>query len=274
MRFPWIFKLFFVFLAVVLALIFASRRTESPIASDLTPGETAGDRLTITVEGVDFPFRWAPPGEFMMGSPTEEEGRDAAEVRHPVELTRGFWILETEVTQRMFESVTGTNPSEFQGDNLPVETVSWDDAAAFCDKWASFVRPPNGRIVALPTEAEWEYACRAGSTGAYPGPLSEIAWSGEPTESGSTHPVGTKKPNGWGLFDMTGNLWEWTADRWSDFTAEKRIDPVGPSDAPGTVRIDRGGCWDSRPEECRSAHRGVYEKERKSRFVGFRFVIR
>ncbi len=259
-------------------------------------GHEAGERFVLTVGEASFPFRWAPAGEFTMGSPETEPDRDPAEILHSVTLTRGFWILETEVTQKMFQAVTGENPSSFRGENLPVDSVSWGDALAFCaqlteilskeylcEKWdtPSFraqltdtLPPPDSILVDLPTEAEWEYACRAGSTGPYPGELDQIAWTGEPTETGSPHPVGTKNPNAWGIFDMTGNLWEWTRDHWFDFTTDPAIDPTGPEIATGNVRIDRGGCWDSKPTECRSAYRGVYEEKRQSRFVGFRIILR
>ena len=272
MEMPVGVKLALVAVVIVIAAFFASRRWTAPPTQGVDAGQTEGDRLVLSIDGVEFPFRWAPAGEFLMGSSAGEEGRDAeAETRHPVELTRGFWILETEVTQQMYRAVTGTNPSEFQGANLPVDTVSWHDACAFCAAWREKARLPESLAVRLPSEAEWEYACRAGTLGAYYKPIEAAGWIGEETETGGTHPVGEKEPNDWGLYDMHGNLWEWTADSWYDYTAEKMTDPRGP--AEGAVRVDRGGCWDSKPEEARSAWRGVYEAERSSRFVGFRFIL-
>ena len=272
MEMPLGVKLALIAVVVLIAAFFASRRWTAPPTQGVENGQTEGDRLVLSIDGVEFPFRWAPPGEFLMGSSAGEEGRDAdAETRHPVELTRGFWILETEVTQQMYQAVTGTNPSEFQGANLPVDTVTWHDAAAFCTAWREKARLPESLTVRLPSEAEWEYACRAGTLGAYYKPIETAGWIGEETETGSTHPVGEKEPNDWGLYDMHGNLWEWTADSWYDYTAEKMTDPRGP--AEGAVKVDRGGCWDSKPEEARSAWRGVYEAERSSRFVGFRFIL-
>lgn len=268
---PWGVKLALVAAAVVAAFFFASRRWTAPPVSGVEPGQTEGERLVITVNGTEFPFRWAPPGSFLMGSSEGEEGRDEAEIRHSVELTKGFWILETEVTQAMYAAVTKSNPSAFQGADLPVDSVSWTDADTFCRQWGEQARLPETVTAKLPSEAQWEYACRAGTLGPYYGSLETIGWTGEKTEEGSTHPAGSKEPNDWGLFDMTGNLWEWTSDFWYDYDKEKAVDPAGPVE--GTAKIDRGGCWDSSPNESRSAYRGVYEPERSSRFVGFRFVL-
>ncbi len=272
MKMPLGVKLILVALAVAVGAVFASRKWTEPPVQGVEPGQAEGDRLVLNIDGVEFPFRWAPPGKFLMGSSDGEEGRDdEAETRHSVVLTRGFWILETEVTQEMYAAVMKTNPSEFKGENMPVDTVSWFDAGAFCAEWAKAARLPVSTSARLPSEAEWEYACRAGTLGPYYMPIETAGWIGEPTESGSTHPVGEKEPNGWGLYDMHGNVWEWTADGWYDYTADEASDPRGTTE--GEVRVDRGGCWDSQPNEARSAYRGVYEAGRSSRFVGFRFVL-
>lgn len=237
---------------------------------------SAGERIVLRAAGVDIPMRWVPAGSFQMGSPEEEPGRDSAEIPHKVTLTSGFWMSETEVTQRLYQAVAGENPSQFVGDDLPVDTVSWDEAVLFCEKLQTTLEKDEAisgvPLCRLPSEAQWEYACRAGDTGSGIENLPEAAWSGEPTESGSTHPVGTKAPNAWGLCDMHGNLWEWCADSWNDFTTDDQVDPLTLS-SESEVRIDRGGCWDSTPDYCRTAWRGVYEHYRKSRFVGFRFVL-
>ena len=245
--------------------------------TDFSAGTQAGQRQVIIVSGVEFPFRWCPQGSFIMGSPATEKDRDDSELQHRVTFSRGFWLLETEVTQQMYKAVTGTNPSNFQGERLPVDQVSWLDANSFCEKLSEIVASTSGIKsaikFALPTEAQWEYAARAGSSGPYAGKLDDLAWYGEPTEGGTTHTVATKSPNAWGIHDMHGNLWEWCHDRFADFSSGDVADPVAPETALGNTRIDRGGCWDSTPEYCRSAHRGVYESDRKSRFVGFRIVV-
>lgn len=235
-----------------------------------------GERKVFHAAGIDIPMRWLPPGSFLMGSPEGEPGRDSAEVLHKVELTSGFWMGETEVTQRLYRAVVGENPSQFVGDDLPVDTVSWDEAVSFCEKLQGCLEKTvacsGNWLCRLPSEAQWEYACRAGDSGSGIENLTAVAWSGEITEIGSTHPVGTKEPNAWGLYDMHGNLWEWCADSWNDFTTQEQTDPLTlQNDAD--VRIDRGGCWDSTEEYCRSAWRGTYEHYRKSRYVGFRFIL-
>lgn len=268
-----------------------------------TPGEKAGERRTFTVDGVEFAFRWAPPGRFWQGSPETEEGRDFYEYRRDVELTRGFWVLETETTQEMWSVVFDDNPSKFRGPKRPVDSVGIGEIAEFCaalservgasgaansvnsEKSADSARGGdlNGTtavLFALPTEAQWEYAARAGTTGPYPAAtLEEIAWFGDENDGG-TRDVATKKPNAWGLYDVCGNLWEWCADRFGDYPTDENgrglpaTDPTGatPEECPGNVRVDRGGCWDSEARECRTAYRGFYDADRKGPYVGFRFV--
>ncbi|MBR0239384.1 MAG: SUMF1/EgtB/PvdO family nonheme iron enzyme [Thermoguttaceae bacterium] len=246
----------------------------------------AGDRKTVTVNGVEFAFRWCPRGTFMMGSPTSEEGRYDNETQHQVTLTKGFWMMKTEVTQKQWKAVMGSNPSHFQGDDLPVEQVSWNNCQEFCKKCAQLGFP-----VQLPTEAQWEYACRAGTTGAYAGNLDDMAWYS--SNSGSkTHPVGTKKPNAWGLYDMHGNVWEWCADwyddypsgsvtdlrklwtvnllRYDDYLSGSVTDPTGPSS--GDYRVVRGGSWFSDVGYCRSAKRYLIDPGSRSDDLGFRLV--
>ena len=227
-------------------------------------GEEAGETKAIMLPGgAEMEMVWCPPGEFTMGSPRTEEGRGNNETQHRVTLTKGFWMAKTEVTQRQWKSVMGNNPSRFKGDDLPVENVIWKDCQEFCRK--------AGLGLRLPTEAEWEYACRAGSTGPYAGTgkLEDMGWYAD--NSGSeTHPVGRKSPNAWGLCDMHGNVWEWCADWYQkDFGIATVTDPTGP--ASGSFRVLRGGCWHSFARYCRSADRNDDDPaSRDGRNGGFR----
>jgi formylglycine-generating enzyme required for sulfatase activity len=176
-------------------------------------------------------YVWIPPGSFMMGcSPGDSECFDDERPPHKVTITKGFWMGQTPVTQQAYQRVTGQNPSNFKGANLPVETVAWDEARDYCVAI-------GGR---LPTEAEWEYAARAGSTSARHGRLDDIAWYSA-NSGGQTHEVGQKAANAWGLFDMLGNVWQWEADWHGEYQAGAQIDPSGP--ASGQDRALRGGSW-------------------------------
>lgn len=202
-------------------------------------------------------FVWIAPGTFTMGSPITEADRWFDEVQHLVTLTRGFWLSDHEVTQGEFESVMGINPSSHQGDpNRPVETIAWKTAVQYCQKLTERDRAV-GRITSqqayrLPTEAEWEYAARAGSTGAYYGNLYEIAWY-QGNSGMVSHPVKQKSPNAWGLYDMIGNVVEWCSDRWDEYPIGAAVDPVGPF--IGNLYVFRGGSWASEPKFCRLASR-------------------
>jgi formylglycine-generating enzyme required for sulfatase activity len=180
-----------------------------------------------------------------------------------------------EVTQAEYEKVIGENGSEFKGVSSPVEQVSWDDATEFCKRLSA----KEGKTYRLPTEAEWEYACRAGTTTRYsfgddPASLGEYAWYGANSDV-RTHSVGEKKPNAWGLYDMHGNMWEWCADSWAMgyYAVSPTDDPPGPETAARRVfrgRVFRGGCWGSGAAGCRSAYRGRDEPQHRRRSLGFR----
>lgn len=213
------------------------------LTDDGEGGGTSGSVKTKTITlpgGMKMEMVWCPPGTFMMGSPAPdalygrggEKDRDDDEEQHQVTLTKGFWMAKTEVTQEQFISVMGNNPSEQKGEKLPVENVSWEVCREFCQKTG----------LELPTEAEWEYACRAGSTGPYAGNgrLNDMGWYDGNSE-GKTHPVGQKRPNAWGLYDMHGNVMEWCADLY-----DARL---------GDTRVLRGGCYRSYANLCRSANR-------------------
>ena len=199
---------------------------------------------------------WCPPGQFMMGSLTSEQGRYADEVQHEVVLTRGFFLAETECTQGQWEAVMGGNPSYFKGTQRPVEQVSWSEAVEYCRKLTAKQRAEGilaeGWEWRLPTEAEWEYAARAGTTGARYGKLDTIAWR-DGNSGIQTHPVKQKTANGWGLYDMMGNVWEWCSDWYGDYPTGSVTDPTGPSS--GSLRVFRGGGWYNGAGRARSASR-------------------
>jgi formylglycine-generating enzyme required for sulfatase activity len=216
---------------------------------------------------------WCPPGTFWMGSPEDEVGRYEDETLHEVTLTRGFWIGRHPVTQGQWEEVMGGNPSEFKesGPHAPVEEVSWDDAQEFCRALSE----RDGREYRLPTEAEWEYACRAGSTSAWcfgddEEELGDYAWYDENSDD-RTHPVGRKKPNAWGIHDMHGNVWEWCADWYDDYPDIPATDPLGPED--GSPRVICGGSWSYNAEYCRSALRHGLDPDSRFFDLGFRVAV-
>ncbi len=247
--------------------IFASsplsvKEENSPLSTD-TEGRRAGDWRRLG--GLEM--IWCPAGEFTM--------RDDDQVK----LTRGFWIAKTELTQREWKSVMGSNPSKIQGDDLPVETVDWDDAQQFLKKMNESQPLTKGWKWALPTEAQWEYACRAGTSGPIPGAgyTDEVAWYSW-NSSGTTQVVATKRSNPWGLYDMLGNVSEWCFDWYgadSSFygTAESIVDPVvsSPPKRDGNPsRVIRGGHWADHPREVTSSIR--YWDSYSSPFYGFRPV--
>ena len=219
-------------------------------------------------------FVYVKPGSFMMGSPANESGRYDDEMQHRVTLSKGFYMQTTEVTQGQWRAIMGSSPSKFSncGEDCPVEQVSWDDVQTFISK---LNRKKGGNRYRLPTEAEWEYAARAGSTARFcygddEGRLSEYAWySGN--SGGKTHPVAQKQPNAWGLYDMHGNVYEWCQD-WYDknYPSGNVTDPTGPSS--GSLRVLCGGSWSSLAEFCRSAIRYGKFSATRNLYLGFRLV--
>lgn len=217
------------------------------------------------------------PGSFTMGSSLEEPERNKAEgPRMQVTLTREFWLGKTEVTQAQYEAIMGTNPSTFNTGpkDLPVERVSWIDAMAFCRKLTARERAAGrlraGEAYTLPTEAQWEYACRAGTTEAYAGEPNAIAWHSVNSQ-GATHPVGTKRPNAWGFHDMAGNVIEWCHDWYGDYPGGTVTDPSGP--ARGYYRMARGGSWRTDARLGRSAARSGGSAGRLDYTIGFRLAL-
>lgn len=215
---------------------------------------------------------WCPPGNFVMGSPQNEDGRSRNEEQVRVTISRGFWIGKTEVTQAQWEAVMGDNPSASEGKDLPVENVSHEWAMGFVGRVNSSGRLPIGWKFTLPTEAQWEYACRSGTPGPYAGSMDEMGWyTGEGNSDRGTHPVGQKQPNSAGLYDMHGNVSEWCLDRWDgDSKLPGGVDPFGTS---GSHRIYRGGSWKFGAERCRSARREKGNPVSGLPYLGFRVVL-
>jgi formylglycine-generating enzyme required for sulfatase activity len=251
-----------------------------------------------TVPDYNIEMIWIAPGCFQMGSPSSESGRDDDdEMQHRVTLTRGYWLGKYEVTQGQWQAVMGNNPSSFKnaGSNAPVEQVTWEDAQAFCRKLTQKERAvgrlPSGYEYTLPTEAQWEYACRAGATTAYgwgneEGGLYQygnycdssntdgLDWQDKSHNDGydKTAPVGRYKPNAWGLYDMHGNVWEWCYDWYDGKNSSGAItDPKGP--ASGTYRVFRGGCWLNYSDGCRSADRSCFAPSDRCYNLGFRLAL-
>jgi formylglycine-generating enzyme required for sulfatase activity len=242
----------------------------SNAAGDVT---SAAAMLTVNPDKPVGPsgFVWIAPGTFVMGSPESEADRDSDEVIHTVTLTQGFWMSDHETTQAEYQLVMGSNPSTWKGESLPVETVSWYDAVAYCQKLTERERAA-GRITAqqayrLPTEAEWEYAARAGTAGARYGKLDAIAWHGGNSES-KTHAVKLKAANAWGLHDMMGNVWEWCGDWYGNYPTGSVTDPMGPSSRSN--RVSRGGGWIFGAGGARSADRDWYVPGFRLNDLGFR----
>jgi formylglycine-generating enzyme required for sulfatase activity len=221
-------------------------------------------------------FVWLEPRTFTMGSFAGDTGRNPQEIEHEVRLTKGFWMDTTEVTQWQYKELMGTNPSPVQGDELPVERVSWNDANAFC-KRAEQVLATKGHhwTVRLPTESEWEYACRAGTTSAYAATdLGNLGWF-DGNSGGRAHAVGQKLPNPWGLYDMHGNVEEWCADGYDPYYPSSLYGPViDPKGVERPVlRVVRGGSFILPDVQCRSAARGAANPETRSASLGFRVVV-
>ena len=228
-------------------------------------GSRAGEEREFEIApGVKMTFCWCPAGKFMMGSPPSEEGRENREDQAKVTLKKGFWTSKTEVTQSQWAAVMGSNPLDGmgpygkphpennKGPNLPVVGVSWEDAQVFMEKVNSTLGSEDGGKMSLPTEAQYEYAARAGETGMYPGgSLDEVAWH-DGNSGGYPKPVGTKKANAWGLHDMNGSAWEWVQDCYY-VELPGGTDPIAKEN--GLDRVIRGGCWFKEATRCRLATR-------------------
>ena len=222
-----------------------------------------------SVVPLEMEFVRIPAGTFVMGSPEDEEGRDTDETRHQVTLSQGFWMGKYEVTQSEWAAVMGSNPSGFKGClRCPVESVSWDYVQEFLRR-LNERESGSGYVYRLPTEAEWEYAARAGTSGARYGELDSIAWFHD-NAGGTTHPVGEKEANPWGLHDMLGNVGEWTSDWYGEYPSVPVTDPAGPS--TGSARVFRGGGWPRPAGLIRAAFRYIGGSGTRATFIGFRLV--
>ncbi len=262
-----------------------------PVKSEATPTTTTNSSntnpprqenvdvqaYTETVNRVGIDMVRIPAGKFLMGSPADEKDRQSDEgPQHEVTISKSFYMGKYEVTQLQWRAVSvlpkvsielPSDPSKFKGDNLPVEQVSWEEAVEFCERLSR----ATGKAYRLPTEAEWEYACRAGTTGMYAGSLDAMAWYSS-NAGNTTHPVGQKQANRFGLYDMHGNVWEWCRDWYGEnyYFSSPDTDPTGPS--TGSYRVVRGGGWFFIAANLRAAFRNRSAPSARDGLLGFRLV--
>ena len=234
-------------------------------------------RYKLDVGNVEYIFRWIPAGSFLMGSPKEEHGRFNDEIQHQVTLTEGFWLGETTVTQALWQAVMGDNPSRFKGKEQPVEQVSWDDVQRFLERVNLEV---SDLEAVLPTEAQWEYACRAGTDTPFSFgkniTTDQVNYDGNLPYVGSAKGRYRKKTvdvralpcNSWGLYQMHGNVWEWCHDWYGEYPKEAVVDPIGLID--GRYRVLRGGSWFVDPVVVRAAYRFGGQSVLRNVYLGFR----
>lgn len=227
---------------------------------------------TLTVNGIKYNMVWVEGGTFRMGATSEQDG-DAYDNEKPVHSVTlsGYYIGKTEVTQALWKAVMGRNWSRFKGDDLPVENVSWYDCQEFIRKLNSL----TGQHFRLPTEAEWEFACRGGNNSRgykYSGSnyIDNVAWY-DGNSGGNTHPVATKSPNELGIYDMSGNVWEWCADWYGKYSSGAQTNPKGPYD--GSYRVNRGGSWCYVAWCCRSSFRFNYNPSHRVSDLGLRLAL-
>lgn len=238
---------------------------------DVIEDEVSENR-TFTVNGVSFTMVAVKGGTFTMGATSEQTGADSDESPTHLVTLSDYYIGETEVTQELWQAVMGSNPSYFTGNlQRPVEMVSWNDCQTFITKLNAL----TGETFSLPTEAEWEYAARGGNKAQgylYSGSntIGDVAWYTS-NSSSTTHPVKTKQPNELGIYDISGNVWEWCADWYGSYSSSAQTDPVGPSS--GSYRVLRGGCWYSLATFCRVANRDGNAPTYVSNYCGLRLSL-
>ena len=249
----------------------ASQRTSAASSSASSSRQSISSQ-SFTVNGVSFDMMYVKGGTFTMGA-TSEQGSEAdsdEKPTHSVTLS-SFYICKYEVTQALWKAVMGSNPSSFKGDNLPVETVSWDDCQTFIRK----LNAMTGKNFRLPTEAEWEFAARGGNNSRgykYAGSnnIETVAWYDD--NSGSkTHVVGTKSPNELGIYDMSGNVLEWCQDWKGSYSSASQTNPTGASS--GSLRVLRGGSWNYDARSCRSSNRISNAPDYRCYYIGLRLVL-
>jgi formylglycine-generating enzyme required for sulfatase activity len=286
---------YLVFLGLLSACVFAGCAPDSIWALEYVDyeeedGGTAcgstnspGCLETRSISGQSFKFSYIPAGTFTMGSPTSDtESSDGERPQHQVTISKPFLMLRTEVTQAQWVAIWGNNPSYFTGDmSRPVEQVSWYDVVDFCNQLSTrdgftAAYTINGTTVTLnagatgyrlPTEAEWEYAARSGTTTPRYGTRDQIAWYNG-NSGNTTHPVGQKTPNAWNLYDMLGNVWEWNWDWYGGYSAGSQTDPQGP--ASGSYRVYRGGGCSGGASRVRAGDRDYFTPAYRYFNLGFR----
>ncbi len=255
--------------------------TEAPALVNWTShrgSDRYGQWADLAVGGVVVHMRYIPPGSYTMGSPAgDSPWRSEEETQHPVTIGAGFWLADTETTQELWTAVMGNNPSQFKGPQLPVDSVSWDSAQRFINTLNARVA---GLAVRLPSEAEWEYACRAGTVGPFavedggkdksrtPHPATDLGWF-LANAGGQSHAVRSKQPNAWGLFDMHGNVQEWCQDVFSHYTSrgsEAAVKGAGE-------RVSRGGSWRLSDAAARSAARRNVAGDHSDNDQGLRLAV-
>ena len=247
-------------------------RTNSTSSTSSTNSTSSTDNLSAELDKLINDMVYVSGGTFTMGG-TSEQGNDAytdEKPTHSVTLS-SYYICKYEVTQALWRAVMGSNPSNFKGDNLPVECVSWDDCQTFINRLNSY----TGRNFRLPTEAEWEFAARGGNYSRhykYSGSnyISNVAWY-DGNSSNRTHPVGTKQANELSLYDMSGNVWEWCSDWYGSYSSYSQSNPTGPNS--GSDRVARGGSWYNGAWGCRSSHRIDYSPGGGINSLGLRLVL-